>query len=71
MSEIALRLIKENKKTRSTTLDLGNCGLTKVPEEIGELVWLETLILGDFWSELTVVNEEYTYFVSKKSPQRS
>ncbi|MCX7111533.1 MAG: TIR domain-containing protein [Proteobacteria bacterium] len=43
MSELALRLIEENKKTRATFLDLGNCGLTEVPEEIGELVWLEEL----------------------------
>jgi len=39
MSELALRLIEENKKTRATFLDLGNCGLNEVPEEIGELVF--------------------------------
>jgi len=43
VSELALRLIEENKKTRAPFLDLGNCGLTEVPEEIGELVWLEEL----------------------------
>ena len=43
MSELALRLIEENKKTRAKFLDLGNCGLTEVPVEIGELVWLEGL----------------------------
>jgi Leucine-rich repeat (LRR) protein len=43
MSELALRLIAENKKTRATFLDLGNCGLTEVPDEIGDLVWLEGL----------------------------
>ncbi|MDD5322392.1 MAG: hypothetical protein PHD43_17620 [Methylococcales bacterium] len=37
MSELALKLIAENKRTRSPFLDLGNCGLTEVPEEIGEL----------------------------------
>jgi internalin A len=46
MSELALQLIAENKKTRATFLDLGNCGLTKVPEEIGELVWLEAIALS-------------------------
>jgi hypothetical protein len=46
MSELALKLIAENKKTRSPFLDLGNCGLTEVPEEIGELVWLEVLSLA-------------------------
>ncbi len=35
MSELALRLIEENKKTRATFLDLGNCGLTEVQKEIG------------------------------------
>ena len=43
MSELALKLIAENKKTRSPFLDLGNCDLTEVPEGIGELVWLEEL----------------------------
>jgi internalin A len=46
MSELALRLIAENKKTKAKTLDLGNCGLTEVPEEVGELVWLEELYIG-------------------------
>ena len=49
MSELALRLIKENKKTRAPFLDLGNCGLTGVPEEIGELVWLEELSFSKEW----------------------
>ena len=47
MSELVLQLIAENKKTKNKTLDLGNCGLTEVPEEIGELVWLEKLYLKD------------------------
>ncbi len=33
MSELALRLIEENKKPRDTFLDIGSCGLTEVPEE--------------------------------------
>ena len=51
MSELALRLIEENKKTRATFLDLGNCGLTEVPAEIGELVWLEGLSFSYEWKE--------------------
>ena len=43
MSELALKLIAENKKTRATFLDLGNCGLTEVPECCGKLVWLKEL----------------------------
>jgi len=47
MSELALQLIRENKQKQArgedaSLLDLGNCGLTEVPEEIGELVWLVT-----------------------------
>ncbi len=47
MSELALQLIAENKRTRDTFLDLGNCGLTEIPAEVGELVWLESLLLGN------------------------
>ncbi|RFS17059.1 COR domain-containing protein [Emticicia sp. C21] len=47
MSELALRLIKENKRTKDTFLDLGNCGLKyELPEELAECVWLESLSLG-------------------------
>jgi internalin A len=43
MSEIALKLIREAKETRATRLDLQNCGLTELPEELFELTWLEEL----------------------------
>lgn len=51
MSELALKLIAENKAKHARgedarVLDLGNCGLTEVPEEVGELVWLEELHLN-------------------------
>ena len=49
MSELALTLIAENKKTRATFLDLGNCGLTEIPDEIGDLVWLEKLSFTDIF----------------------
>lgn len=49
MSELALKLIAENKRTRSPFLDLGNCGLTEVPVEIAELVWLEELSFASEW----------------------
>ena len=54
MSELALQLIRENiEKHRrgddATFLDLGNCGMTEVPEEIGECVWVEELILANEW----------------------
>ena len=47
MSELALKLIAENKKTRAPFLDLGNCGLTGIPEELGELIWLEELSFAE------------------------
>ena len=48
MSELALKLIAENKKNRAIFLDLENCGLTEVPDEIGDLVWLEGLFVSKF-----------------------
>jgi internalin A len=51
MSKLALRLIKENKKTRATFLDLGNCGLTEMPEGLGDLVWLEDLSFSSEWRD--------------------
>ena len=54
MSELALQIIRENieKHERgedARTLDLGNCGLTELPEEVGELIWLEELYLSKDW----------------------
>ncbi len=40
---LALQLIEQEKKERTGFLDLGNCGLSEVPEELFELVWLEQL----------------------------
>ncbi|MBK8454247.1 MAG: COR domain-containing protein [Thiofilum sp.] len=54
MSELALRLIRKAKEKRLTSLDLGNCGLTELPDELFELTWLETLILSNehwFWND--------------------
>jgi len=45
---IAQALIAENKRTKSKKLDLGSCGLTELPEELFECVWLEELHLGEF-----------------------
>ena len=46
MSDLALHLIAENKRSRDTFLDLHNCDLSEVPTEVGELVWLESLIVS-------------------------
>ena len=53
MSKLADRLIRENKSTRLPFLDLGNCGLTEIPEEVRELVWLDSLSLGSHWWDST------------------
>jgi internalin A len=55
MSELALKLIAENKAKYArgedaSYLDLGNCGLTELPDLSG-MEWLETLILSDRWWE--------------------
>jgi internalin A len=60
MSKLALQLIAENKRTRATHLDLGNCGLTELPAELGELVWLEHLLLATDWYEWTGTEWERT-----------
>jgi internalin A len=46
MSTLARRLIAENKRTKATRLDLGNCGLTELPPELSDCTWLEELILS-------------------------
>jgi small GTP-binding protein len=43
MSELAIKLIRNEKEERTGKLDLGNCGLTDFPEELFELDWLEEL----------------------------
>ena len=49
MSELALLRIREAKEQRLTRLDLGNCGLTELPDELFGLTWLEELNLGTEW----------------------
>ncbi len=57
MSELALQLIKENKCTKDTFLDLGKCGLVnELPKTLFDCVWLEDLNLG-------------RYFLDKKNKQ--
>jgi len=50
MSELALQLIRKEKKERTGKLDLGNCGLRDFwPEELFELTWLEELVVSNSW----------------------
>lgn len=39
MSELAQQLIEREKRERTGTLDLGNCGLTELPN-LSQLDWL-------------------------------
>jgi internalin A len=49
MSSLAQQLIAENKATKNPFLDLGNCGLTELPDELFDCVWLENLSLGTYY----------------------
>ncbi|MEZ4931367.1 MAG: hypothetical protein R2788_04445 [Saprospiraceae bacterium] len=51
MSELALKLITQEKEERTGKLDIGRCGLTELPEELFELVWLEELVVSNMWIE--------------------
>jgi internalin A len=48
MSELALQLIEQNKQSKEKFLDLNNCGLTALPTELLECIWLEKLNLGNY-----------------------
>ncbi len=63
MSELALQRIRENIKKHkrgedARRLDLGKCGMTEMPEELLECVWLEELILENNRTELYGGNSE-------------
>jgi len=47
MSKAVVKIIEQVKKSQAKTLDLGNCGLNKIPLGVYELDWLEVLILGN------------------------
>ena len=68
MSELALKLIKEAKEKRLTRLDLGNCGLTELPDELFELTWLEELNLGMYGDDYENVKSQ-RIFESKSNNQ--
>jgi internalin A len=60
MSELALELIRKEKKEKTGKLDLGNCGLTDFPKELFELVWLEELNFSDEYLD----NEKHDWIIS-------
>ncbi|MFI0399095.1 MAG: COR domain-containing protein [Thiolinea sp.] len=71
MSELALKLIREAKEQRLTRLDLGKCGLTELPDELFELVWLEELVLAETWLEFEPDSQEWKYKKSSNNGARN
>ncbi len=67
MSKLALQRIREAKEQRLITLDLANCGLTELPEELFELTWLEELILTDGWNEYSLKKKRWEEFKSQNT----
>lgn len=65
MSELALRLIAEAKEQKSTRLNLGRCGLSSIPAEVFDLVWLEDLILADGWMEYKAEDQLWDLCIGK------
>jgi internalin A len=60
MSELAKQLITENKRTQAKFLDLGGCGLTKLPPELLDCTWLENLNLGTWYYDEEKQKWEYS-----------
>jgi Leucine-rich repeat (LRR) protein/GTPase SAR1 family protein len=63
--EQALTLIADAKRTKATRLDLGNCGLTELPDALFELIWLEELILSTGWYEYNFEKKEWETITSE------
>lgn len=60
MTELAQQLIEREKRERTGYLDLGNCGLTELPD-LSELEWLETLIVSNWWWDWEKQKEEFDW----------
>ena len=60
MSEQARRLIAQAQQNQATTLDLGNCGLTDLDQQIPELFELEQL------EELILSNKYWNHKIQKR-----
>ncbi|WP_461051038.1 leucine-rich repeat domain-containing protein [Spirosoma arcticum] len=53
MSDLARQLIADNQRTQAPFLDLGNCDLTTLPNELFTLTWLVELNLSDYYRNKT------------------
>ena len=63
-ANLALIRINEAIEKRLTSLDLGNCGLTELPDELFELTWLEELILSSEWESYSYEKKQWLRFSS-------
>ena len=64
MTKYAKNIIEQNKRTQNPTLDLGNCGLTELPDLSG-MDWVQTLILSAEWWEFDGTKQEWIKFESQ------
>ena len=76
MSALALQLIQENiekykRGEDATFLDLGNCGLTEIPEAIGMCVWLEALSFSHQWDEFDAEKSKWRSIKSQNTGVRN
>ncbi|MBL7813531.1 MAG: leucine-rich repeat domain-containing protein [Saprospiraceae bacterium] len=60
----ALEIIWQAKETRATRLDLGNCGLTELPEVLIEMWWVQDLNLAEL-DEKPANNNEIDFKLEK------
>jgi len=67
MSELALQLIEKEKKEKTGKLDLGNCGLTEIPEEVFELTWLEELSFSERYMDVELNRKVLTENIYSKN----
>ena len=59
MTDLALQRIEQEQRLRTGQLDLGNCGLTEMPD-LSELEWLKTLILSNEWRDTQQQKWQYS-----------
>lgn len=73
MSDLALRLIAENQAAyargdeSAKKLDIGNCGLTELPGELFDCVWLEELNVSNKWWDWDLMVERISENKGKKN----
>lgn len=67
--EISELFIEDNKKNKSKFLDIGNSGLNRISESIGDCIWLESISLGNGWYEQK--NDEWLFIKSNNQSRRN